>query len=190
MTYAEKFIKSKGQDCIINRLVPLNTKVSIKRSTSGTRDLGAREAFWQGLIPIEDNLLSGEYLSIKGKKYLVQTVSYDHASKECAFFCAKCNSIIQHKRYSETTDENYNTIYEWQTLNSDIGSYMEVVTYRLRQVDPGLLDSTKYTFDVSNALGVELLDRFVFNGENLKIDSIAPVLENVVRVQASSDVRE
>ena len=75
-------------------------------------------------------------------------------------------------------------------MNSDIGSYMEVVTYRLRQVDPGLLDSTKYTFDVSNALGVELLDRFVFNGENLKIDSIAPVLENVVRVQASSDVRE
>ena len=71
----KKFIKSKGQDCIINRLVPLNTKVSIKRSTSGTRDLGAREAFWQGLIPIEDNLLSGEYLSIKGKKYLVQTVS-------------------------------------------------------------------------------------------------------------------
>jgi len=190
MTYANKFIKSKGQDCTIERSVPLNTKVSIKRSTNGTRDLGAREALWQGLIPIEDNLLSGEYLTIEGKKYLVQTVSYDHASKESAFYCAKCNAIIEHKRYVDDVDENFNPIQEWKTLNSDVGSYMEVVTYRLRQVDPGLLDSTKYTFDVSKDLGVELLDRFVFNGENLKIDSIAPVLDGVSRLQASPDVRE
>ncbi len=189
MSYAAKFLKSKGQDCIINRATPVNTKVSIKRSTNASRDLGAREGYWQGLILADVNLQSGEVITIGDDKYLVQTVTFDYASGECAFFAAKCNAVLQHKRYEEDT-KNGNIIREWDTLNSDVYSYGEIVTYRLRQEDPGLLDSTKYVFQVPKSLGVKLLDRFVFNDENYQVVSIDDIgLSGVARVQATADTR-
>lgn len=194
MSYAEKFIKSKGQDCIIERPVPIHTKVSIKRSTSGTRDVGIRAAYWQGLIPVKYNLLSGEYLSIKGKKYLVQTADLDHASKECAFYCAKCNCIINHQREIESGVDEWNQIIvEWQNVNSDlvnIPSYCEIVTYRMRQEDVGLLDNTKYTFQLPKTMDVQLLDRIVYNDEKLRVESINDTgLEGVLIIQVTDDVR-
>lgn len=189
MSYAAKFLKSKGQDCIINRATPINTKVSIKRSTNASRDLGSREGYWQGLILADANLQSGEIITIGNNMYLVQTVTFDAASGECAFFAAKCNAVLQHKRYEEDT-KNGNIIREWDTLNSDVYSYGEIVTYRLRQEDPGLLDSTKYVFQVPKSLGVKLLDRFVFNDENYQVVSIDDIgLGGVARVQAAADIR-
>ncbi len=190
MSYAAKFLKSKGQDCIINRATPVNTKVSIKRSTNASRDLGAREGYWQGLILADVNLQSGEIITIENNEYLVQTVTFDVASGECAFFAAKCNTILQHQRYDEDVDSNRNIVLEWKTLNSDVYSYGEIVTYRLRQEDPGLLDSTKYTFQVPKYLDVKLLDRFVFNDENYQVVSIDDIgLSGVARVQATADTR-
>lgn len=193
MSYAEKFLKSKGQDCIIERTIPVNTKVSIKRSTKASRDLGIREGYWEGLILYDAGLKSGDILSIRDIKYLVQTVDYDPASLECAFFAAKCNATLKHQRYVEDIDENNNIIQEWQNVNPNrvnIPSYGEIITYRLRQVDPGLLDSTKYTFQVPKSLGVILLDRFVFNGDNYQVDSIDDVgMAGVARVQVSQDTR-
>lgn len=193
MSYAEKFLKSKGQDCIIERTIPVNSKVSIKRSTKASRDLGIREGYWEGLILYDAGLKSGDILSIRDIKYLVQTVDYDPASMECAFFSAKCNSILKHQRYVEDLDEYNNIIQEWQNVNPNkvnIPSYGEIITYRLRQVDPGLLDSTKYTFQVPKSLGVILLDRFVFNGDPYQVDSIDDVgMAGVARVQVSQDTR-
>lgn len=190
MSYAEKFLKSRGQDCIINRPIPVPSKVSIKRSTKASRDLGIREGYWEGLILYSSDLQSGEIITIRDSKYLVQSTNYDPASMECAFFSAKCNAIIQHKRYAEDIDDNNNIVQEWKTLNSDVACYGEVVTSRLRQEEPGLLENTIYIFQVPKSLGVIMLDRFVYDGKNYEVASIDSIgLTGVSRVQLSKDNR-
>lgn len=190
MSYAKKFLNSRGMDCTIQRPTPFYTKVSIKRSTNSVYNVGVREAFFEGLIPLESNLISGEIVSIKNDNYIVQTVNYDLASKELEFYCAKCNVIVQHKRYTETIDENLNVVMAWETINADIPSYGEVITYRMIQQDPGLLEGTKYTLQVPKSLGVELLDRFIFNGEKYQVASIDSLgLVGTIRVQLQADLR-
>lgn len=190
MTYANKFLKSKGMDCTIQRPTPFYTKVSIKRSTNSVYNVGVREAFFEGLIPLKSDLKSGEVLTINNDKYIAQTVNYDLASKELEFYCAKCNTTVQHQRHEETTDENFNVVMDWETINADIPSYGEVITYRMIQQDPGLLEGTKYTLQVPKSLGVELLDRFVFNDKKYQVDSIDEIgLQGVIRCQASTDLR-
>jgi hypothetical protein len=190
MSYAKKFLKSKGQDCVINRPIPFNTKVSIKRSTRASRDLGIREGYWEGLILADSNLKSGEIITIRGNKYLVQSTNYDPASLEYAFFSAKCNAIIQHKRDVEEIDDSNNIIQEWQTINPDVACYGEIVTSRIRQEEPGLLDNTIYIFQVPKTLGVIMLDRFVHSGKNYEVVSIDNVgLEGIDRIQLAVDIR-
>lgn len=190
MSYAKKFLKSKGMDCTIQRPTPFQTKVSIKRSTNSVYNVGVREAFFEGLIPLESNLLSGEVLSIKNDNYIAQTVNYDLASKELEFYCAKCNTTVQHQRHEETTDENFNVVMAWKTINADIPSYGEVITYRMIQQDPGLEDGTKYTFQLPKSLGIEKLDRLLYNDEKLQVVSIDDIgLQGVVRFQAATDLR-
>lgn len=190
MSYAEKFLKSKGQDCTINRPIPVNSKVSIKRSTRASRDLGIREGYWEGLILYDSNLKSGEIITIRDTKYLIQSTNYDPASMECAFFSAKCNATIQHKRYVDDVDDNWNPIQVWKTINPDVACYGEIVTSRLRQEEPGLLDNTIYIFQVPKTLGVVMLDRFVYDGKNYQVNSIDSTgLEGVDRVQLGADNR-
>ncbi len=190
-SYANKFIRSRGEDAIIKRNPEVNTKVSIKRSTRAARDLGIREAYWEGLIPRLSNVLSGEYILVRDNTYLVQSANNDPASLERAFFATKCNCIIHHKQQEETVDEDYNVVVNWKDKNTNVSSYCEIITYRLRQEDPGLLESTKYTFQVPKSLEVKLLDRFVYNGENYQVDSIDDTgMSGVVRCQVSIDVRE
>lgn len=194
MSYASKFLRSKGQDCTINRPTPFETKVSIKRSTRSSRDLGIREGYWEGLTLADAMLQSGEIISIVDNRgtvqYLVQSVNSDFSSGEHAFFAAKCNALLQHKRYVQGVDEHGNLVQEWQTINADVPAYGEVVTYRLRQVEPGLLDGTKYTFQVSKSLGIVPLDRFIYDGNNYQVASIDAIgMEGVVRVQLQEDTR-
>lgn len=162
----------------------------MRRSTRSSRDLGVREGYWEGLILKVSNLTSGEFVSVLDNVFLAQSTNYDPQSREIAFFMAKCNSVIQHKRFSEDIDDDGNLIQEWETLNSDVNSYSEAVTYKLRQEDPGLLENTKYTFQVPKSMGVSLLDRFIFNGKNFKVDSLDDVgMDGVIRAQVSDDVR-
>lgn len=189
MTYASKFLKSRGQDCIVERTVPINTKVSIRRSTKASRDLGIREGYWEGLILADSNLRSGEIITIRDTKYLIQSTNYDPASMECAFFSAKCNATIQHKRYVEDVDENFNSIQEWKTINPDVACYGEIITSRMREVETGLEDNAVYIFQVPKSLGVALLDRFVYD-KNYQVVSIDDIgLEGVARVQLGMDNR-
>ena len=177
-------------DCAIQRPTPFYTKVSIKRSTNSVYNVGVREAFFEGLIPLESDLKSGEVLTIDNDKYIAQTVNYDLASKELEFYCAKCNTTVQHQRYKETIDENFNVVMAWETVNADIPAYGEVITYRMIQQDPGLLEGTKYTLQVPKSLGVELLDRFVFNGEGYEVVSIDDIgLKGISRIQLKIDLR-
>lgn len=196
MSYAGKYLKSKGQDCSINQTPAVTSKVSIKRSTRSSRDLGSREAYWEGLILADALLQSGEVIIINTdrgtEKYLTQSVNTDYASTEHAFFAAKCNAVLQHKRETETVDENNNPVKVWNDVNPDkpnIDAYGEIVTYQLRQFDPGLLEQTRYIFQVPKSLGVLELDRIVYNG-NLQVVSVDDVaLKGVVRIQLAVDLR-
>ena len=190
MSYAGNNLLARGQSCTILREIPIDSKVSIKRSTKSSRDLGSREAYWEGLILADTGLQSGEIIQILANKYLVQSANPDPASGEIALFMAKCNAVIQHKRYVEDVDENNNIFQKWQTLNADVPCYGEIITYRLRQEDPGLLDSTKYTFQVPKILSIILLDRFVFNEKKYQVSSIDDMgMAGVARIQCEDDTR-
>jgi hypothetical protein len=193
MSYAEKFLKSKGQNCTINRTPVATSKVSIKRSTRSSRDLGSREAYWEGLILADALLQSGEVLNIGADKYLAQSVNVDPASGEHAFFAAKCNAVLQHKRETDGVDENNNPVKVWNDVNPDkpnIDAYGEIVTYQLRQFDPGLMEQTRYIFQVPKSLGVLELDRIVYTGGNYQVVSIDDIgMRGVDRVQAAVDLR-
>ena len=190
MSYASKFLTSRGQDCIIEREIPVDAKVSIKRSTKASRDLGIREGYWEGLIVNDSNLKSGEIISIRDTKYLIQSTNYDHASSEIAFFSAKCNIVFDHKRYVDDVDENFNPIQGWGDINDGVPSYGEVITSRLRQEDPGLLDGTIYILQVPKTLGVIELDRIIFSSEKYQVASIDDIgMSGISRIQLSRDFR-
>lgn len=192
MSYAERFVKAHGQNATIPRDVPVNTKVSIKRSTRASRDVGMREAYWEGLILADAELKSGEVLEIGTDKYLVQSVNSDPASGEHAFFAAKANSVLQHKRPEETgeIDENNNPVVSWETKNDNVPAYIEVVTYALRQYDPGLLEQTRYLAQVPKSIGAEMLDRFILDGKNLQVVSINDAgLQGISILQLGIDLR-
>lgn len=194
MSYAEKFIKSQGQDCVIDRTPPFPTKVSIKRSTKASRDLGIRAGYWEGLIPIESKLLSGEIITItnvfESNRYLIQHTNYDPQSMQIAFFSAKCNVLMTHKRCIEDVDENWNPIQEWRDINVDVSCYGEIINSRMRQENPGLLEGTIYIFQVPKTWGVEKLDRIKYNDKNYQVVSIDDIgLEGVYQCQLSEDFR-
>lgn len=190
MSYASKFLTSRGQDCIIEREIPVETKVSIKRSTKASRDLGIREGYWEGLIVADSNLKSGEIISIRDIKYLIQSSNYDPQSKETAFFSAKCNIVFDHKRFIDDVDENFNPIQGWGDINDNGPSYGEVITSRLRQEDPGLLEGTIYILQVPKTLGVLELDRIIFSGKKYQVASIDEIgLDGVSRIQLETDLR-
>lgn len=190
MSYAGKFLKSRGQDCIIERTIPVNSKVSIRRSTKASRDLGIREGYWEGLILAYSNLKSGEIITIRDNKYIIQSTNYDPSSMQIAFFSAKCNAIIQHKRHVEDADENSNLIQEWKTINGNVACYGEIITSRMREVETGLEDNAIYIFQVPKNLGIIMLDRFVYSEKNYEVVSIDDIgLEGVARVQLGMDNR-
>lgn len=195
MSYAEKYLNSKGQDCVIHREPPVPSKVSKKRSTKASRDLGIREGYWEGLIPVDVRLVGGEVLTIYDRydqtKYLVQSTNYDPQSMQTAFFSAKCNIVLDHLVYVDDVDDRFNPIQEWQIRESDINVYGEVITSRIRQEDPGLLEGTIYILQVPKRLNVEKLDRVVFNETNYRVISVDDIgMEGIARLQLDKDFRE
>ena len=193
MTYAEKFLNSHGQTITIQRNPTVTTKASLKRSTRAVRDPGIRDSSWEGLALPDSNLVSGEIFSVGTDKYLVQSANLDVASGAIAFFAVKVNSTLTPLRRTEELDDEYNLVvtWKWTPASTTIDAFGQVVTYALRQYDPGLLESSRYIFYLPSSYGVQVLDRLVLNGENLMVNAIDPlILEGVVRVQAGTDTRE
>ncbi len=145
---------------------------------------------WEGLILAASGLSSGEILTVGPDRYLVQSVSSDSASGEIAWFGAKTNVELTHQRYVETVDDDGNLVQEWATINASVAAFGQIVTAELRQYDPGLLDSCRYTFQMPASAAVLLLDRLVMNGSNYQVEAIDDVmLPGVTRIQAGSDNR-
>ena len=193
MTYAGKFLNAHGQIATIQRTPTVTTQMSLKRSTKAVRDPGIRDSSWEGLALADSALTGGEIFSVGTDKYLVQSANLDVASGAIAFFAVKVNSTLTPLRREEELDKENNLVITWKWTPKDttIDAFGQVVTYALRQYDPGLLESSRYIFYLPSSYGVEVLDRLVLNGENLMVNAIDPLmLEGVVRVQAGTDTRE
>lgn len=189
-SYAEKFLNAHGQDCTVKRNPIVTSKCSIKRSTKSTRDLGSRDAYWEGLILLDASLSSGDIITIRSDDYLVQSSNFDTASSATAFFAAKSNTILHHSRISEIVDTNNNICISWDAVNVSVTAYVEVATYELKQEIPGLLDQTRYIAQVPKSISAIALDRIVMDDNNYQVESIDSVgLKGVVRLQLGTDVR-
>lgn len=194
MSYEGRFLQAKGQVCTIERDPPVETRASVKRSTRASMQLAIRAGYWEGLIPVETKLKSGEMITISDKlevnRYLVQDTGFDPQSRQIAFFAAKCNVVMDHKRYEEGVDEEFNPIQEWKDLNTDIYCYGEVVNQKIRQEIPGLLEGTIYIFQVPKKLEIAKLDRITYNDTNYQVVSIDDIgLKGVSQIQLAEDLR-
>ncbi len=190
MSYAIKYLQSKGQDCVILRS-PQNifTKISLSRATKAIRVYGAREAHWQGLILADSGLVSGDVFQANNMTFITQSVNIDPASGELAWFAVLVNAELGHWRLEETVDEYGNIVQEWVN-RGNIYAFGEIVTAELRQRDPGLLEGTLYIFQVPKNSGVQLLDRLVYEGKNYEVHGIDDIaMQGVMRVQAKKDTR-
>lgn len=190
MGYAAKYLQAYGQPCTILRDVPVQSYVSLKRASRGATNPGTREAYWEGLILAASNLASGEVFQIGSDKYLTLSAGTDPATGELAVLVAKTNATLTHQRYTETVDENGNITQVWSILNADVPAFGIAVTAALRQQDPGLLESTKFIFQLAKSLGVQVMDRVVYNGANYQVDAVDDIaLPGIVRIQLSTDTR-
>jgi hypothetical protein len=189
MSYAESFLKAKGQACTILRTPVVTSKVSMVRSTKANRDLGIREGYREGLILLDASLSSGEYFTVGDDKFLTQTTGFDPSSSATAFYAAKTNMLMNHSRISEIAVSG-NIQTSWQSVNTSVAAFTEVVTYSLRQYDPGLLEQTRYIAQVPKSIGSKLLDRFAMCDENYQVVSIDNVgMPGVNRLQLGVDLR-
>jgi hypothetical protein len=200
MGYAAKYLQAHGQPCTVVRNVTLTlpgtttnvpqSYISLKRASRGVTNPGSREAYWEGLILAASEIASGEVLQIGNDKYLALSTGIDTATGELSVLVAKTNASLTHMRYTETVDQYGNIVQTWTTLNADVPAFGQVVTAALRQADPGLLDSTRYVLQVAKSLGMLVMDRIVFNGDNYQVESIDDIgLSGVARIQLGMDVR-
>lgn len=193
MTYADKYLNAHGQTATIQRTPTVTTKMSLKRSTKAVRDPGIRDSSWEGLVLPDSELTGGEIFSVDTDRYLVQSANVDTSSGAIAFFAVKVNAIVTPLRRTEELDDDLNLVvaWKWTPEGTTIDAFGQVVTYALRQFDPGLLESSRYIIYLPSSFGVQVLDRLVLNGENYMVNAIDPLmLEGVVRIQAGTDTRE
>jgi hypothetical protein len=200
MGYAAKYIQAHGQPCSVIRNLTLTlpgvttdvpqSYVSLKRASRGAINPGTREAYWEGLILAASELASGEVLQIGNDKYLALSTGIDPATGELSVLTAKTNAALTHLRKEEAVDEFGNITETWTTHNADVPAFGVAVTATLRQQDPGLLESTKFTFQLAKSLGVQVMDRIVYSGANYQVDAVDDIaLPGIVRVQLSTDTR-
>ena len=190
MGYAAKYLQAYGQPCAILRTPAVQSYVSLKRASRGATNQGMREAYWEGLILAASSLVSGEVFQIGSDKYLALSAGTDPATSELSILVAKTNAALTHQRYTETVDQYGNIVQTWTTLNADVPAFGIAVTAALRQQDPGLLESTKFTFQLAKSLGVQVMDRIVYSGTNYQVDAVDDIaLPGIVRIQLSTDTR-
>lgn len=190
MSYASKLLNARGLSCSIARTPIVTSKVSMKRSSKSTANIGIRDAAWEGLILADAGLASGEVFTVNTNKYLVQSVDNDPASGEDIFFCTRTNANLMHKRFVETVDANNNVVQAWQVQVSSVPSFIQVVTSQLRQFDPGLLEQTKYLAQASCLVSAAILeDRMIYNSKNLMVVSIDDAMSGIYKLQLGTDVR-
>jgi head-tail adaptor len=190
MSYAAKYLQANGQSCTIIRDPTSPSYISLKKVSNSTTDLGMREAFWEGLILANSNLVSGEIFQIGNDKYLTMSTITDKTTGELYVSAAKTNATLTHSRKEEAADTSGNITETWTALHSNISAYGQIVTAELRRTDPGLVDNAKYVFQLPKNIGVQAMDRLIYNGIDYQVESVDDIaLLGVVRAQLSIDIR-
>lgn len=187
MTYASKWLAAFGTPCTV---LPSGKVSSLSMKQLSRRPTVYSEPFWEGLIPSDSGLQSGDFIQVGQDYYLVLSVRADYSSGELAWLGLKTNAVLSHKRAEQSVDQNGNIIESWTTISDTLRAFGEIVTAQMRQTDPGLLEATRYYFYAPKSSGVRVLDRIVYAGENYAVvaaDDIA--FSGVLRLQAGADQR-
>lgn len=149
-----------------------------------------RDAVHEGLILPNSGLQSGDVLEVSGDAYLVQSVTPDQVSGCLLWYGLRCNAEVELRRRTTRYDpDKGRNVTEWVSVATS-PAWGQIVTARLRQADPGLLDSARYVFQLPKALGVTLEDRIIYNDRPFQVESLDDIaMEGVVRVQLGKDAR-
>lgn len=186
MEYADTFLERYGLPCTILRSPPVPSFVTMRR-VSNSSIPATREAAWRGLILKESDLTSGDLFTVSDETFLVESTTPADGALE--WFAVKCNATIEHQRAQKVLDEEGNLVRQWATL-ATTPVWGQIVTARLRQEDPGLVDNARYIFEIPKSFGVKLMDRFIYGGTAYQVESVDDVaLPGVVRVQLGVDLR-
>jgi hypothetical protein len=203
MAGALGLIKRMGTPATIEGSVPVETRVLMKRSAKSAKDPGFREAAWEGLIPASAGLISGNTLLIAGSRYLVQTADTDPGSGEIYWFAVKTNCLLTVWALQKTAS-NGNITERWEQLQSGIPAFGEMVTQALREEIPGLLEPSRFLFQVPRRSELKPMTRITvgrlpngdagwysyIDGQVLRIEAVDDLgMSGVVRVQAGVDDR-
>jgi hypothetical protein len=153
--------------------------------TSG--DEAKRDGEWMGTALPDSALVSGDVFVVGSDSYLVQSVTTYSGYLE--WYAVKCNATVQLWRFAKTANGRGDITQTWTQLAST-PAWGQIVTAKLAQADPGLLDLAKYVFELPKSLGAKVLDRIVYNGRNYRVESVDDVaMSGVVRLQLGEDTR-
>ena len=192
---ARRFLNYKGIDGY-GEDGSLKGKFSIVRSTKSVNNISIHEALWWGFaFGVCDELKVGDYVFIHDERYMIIRYIYETETREHSVWLVKCNINydITRKEVVEV-DENYSPILDDVVIGKGYG-YEGVVTYRMRDIEQGRQDATKYSY-ILPICKVEKNDRLTIKDddgytEELTVSSVdRRALEGVVIIQCTRDVRQ
>lgn len=169
-------------------------KFSIVRNTKSVNNISIREAmYWGFCYGLCQDLEVGEYVFIHNERYLIIRYIYEDECREHSVWLVKCNIEYEITRKShDEVDENFEPIVVDKLLAKNYG-YEGIVTYRMRDIEEGRQDSTKYSY-ILPICDVQLNDRLtVIDGELRDEYTVSSIdrraLKGIVIIQCTKDVR-
>lgn len=172
-------------------------KVILSRDTRATTIVG-KEYLFNGVFSSSSLAAPGSLVETD-ESFLVQTLrpTTGH-DKYCSLI--KTNAVIEVQRFKRAYDERHNPIGDpkFQPVAQDVKGFIQYVTARLRQDDPGLLSTTSYILQIQTSTDVrdpqdkKLLspDRIVINNIPYQVDVVDAIkYPNLFHIQLSEDRR-
>lgn len=187
-------VKLNGQICaILPRTPAVTSKCVLTPATKSGRWIADRTDYWDGLIPSDVAINSGEVVetvSATNNRSIIVMSIIDDMRGVTHFLGARANLSLDWRQQSTSVDENFNVVTTWPLVSADVSAFGELVTAQLRQEDPGLLSTTKYLIFVPATYNVRAMDRVVFSAISCQVDSLDNIiLDGIVRLQCSDDTR-
>jgi len=179
-----------GQDCAISPRNPaVASKCVLTPAAKGGLRIIDRDNFWEGLIPSDKAVKSGETVSVSSRTVLVMSI-IDDMRGITRFMGARINTILDWKRETPSVDANNNVNMTWSSISSGVQVFSQLITAELRQENPGLLPGIKYLVFIPSRYNIKQMDRVVFNGVSCRVDyADTIILDGINRLQCSEDTR-
>src|SRR5690606_16665008 len=173
--YVESFIRHRGQDCLVVGSQK-RTKISLHNPSRAVRDVVAKDAFFEGLVPTESGIVPGDLLEINNGLFLVRSVRYEFASEHLLIQVSQINAMLTIKRRTEKVpdDDPYSgrVEVEWTTVETDVPATAEGVINLIKETNAGLLDGTAIIMWVSAKHDIKVMDHIYVGGMIYRVDGI------------------